>query len=601
MKALYIVIAVIASMILFVPSFDSSASADDDMVLVDYGNGMCEWYYPMSTNVTIGKVLSDLLADDMTVSEGRLVGINGYDERVLANGQVCGWFLYYWDETEWFGQECDLTAEYTGGSIALGYYTSFFTLPSVTPVHMDAWTQFRSDSGSSGSGTSAGPKNVSLPIEWEYTADTGGIYSNILYADGYLYYMSGGSSASVGRVQSSYTYCVDPENKTVVWSFMNHNTLGYETSTPCIVGDMLIVTSANWHVYCLDRYTGEAFAELLPRGYAPYTEAANVTEYDKTGSDSGMSGAMTSVYDSGALYFNTSDGTLRCYTVGKVVGFEKVWEYRAEGEHTCYYTAPSVVHLSDRTVVLSGDYEGYLNCIDTATGEPLWASKRVDPSISAGVSSITPCSDGRVLVSVNSNSRGSMNLVDVQTGEVLLRKNLQSSAPVVVGGTFYCYIGKSDEYLDPMVEGSRRSVEQGYYAIDVDTFRYVWFNGTGAYSKSGIVHSGGYLYAMDYYPKSSWPDGGCVRCYDPNTGDMVWRVLLENGSQYSMVSPTVVDGKIYTANDSGTVYVLSEDSGKDPHSKELERKNELAHWSWIAVIVAGILGLIVTVYTYRRV
>jgi outer membrane protein assembly factor BamB len=57
----------------------------------------------------------------------------------------------------------------------------------------------------------------------------------------------------------------------------------------------------------------------------------------------------------------------------------------------------------------------------------------------------------------------------------------------------------------------------------------------------------GYLY------NAGW--NGSVTCYDPKTGEEIWRHKAGSGNSYTS-SPVASDGRIYITDDAGMVYVL---------------------------------------------
>lgn len=595
----YAALAIVAVTLLLTPCFVQDVSSSEDSenrLLVDYGNGNTDWFILYDDGSTLKNVLLDIFSTDISFSGYEIEKFNGYERFTLLNGEVCRWNIYMWDQNGWVWVQ-DASETYIGGYVAIAYCSSSGYMPPVTPDHDSAWTSFRGDSSSSGIGSSA-PRFVATPIEWYNKVQSGGIYSTVLYADGYVYHTTGGSMSSIGKDQSSYTYCIDVENQKEVWQFKNCNYAGYEVSTPVIVGDLIIITSANWHVFCLDRFNGEPVAELLPTGTEAFLkDCPFYTYYDADISRSGITGPTTSAYDSGALYFNTADGRILCYTVDSVNGFDCVWEYYAGDGVVFYYSPPVITKASGMRLSISFDNAGTIYCLDADDGTLKWSGKTGKGS----VTSISCTSDGRIAVAAASG----LLIMDCIDGSVKSTCDVVTGRPVIIGSTLYgyCVPVSSDSSIVSQKTGSAIPVVDGMYAIDIDSMRCIWSTATEAYTKSGITYADGYLYCMDYYTDGVWPNGGCVRCYDPNTGTLMWSVHLDVNSQYSMCTAAIADGRIFVANDSGTMYVLSEVSSS-PQDEPSEEKNGgpgLTHWSWILLFIITIAALALTVFAIKKV
>jgi outer membrane protein assembly factor BamB len=66
-----------------------------------------------------------------------------------------------------------------------------------------------------------------------------------------------------------------------------------------------------------------------------------------------------------------------------------------------------------------------------------------------------------------------------------------------------------------------------------------------------------------------------------------------------MAAPTVVDGKIYAANDYGAIYCISTVKGKKwDGGGEIILPGGFWHWSWALLIAIAILAVIALVRFY---
>jgi iron complex transport system permease protein len=114
----------------------------------------------------------------------------------------------------------------------------------------------------------------------------------------------------------------------------------------------------------------------------------------------------------------------------------------------------------------------------------------------------------------------------------------------------------------------------------------------------------GVLYGMDYSAGAFWPTGGGLTAWDSDTGEELWRVLLSPYTQdsYSMVQPTVVDGKIYVGNDFGAVYCVSDIQGQGTEEERVQALQTVgfAHWSWYLTFAVAAAAIAAFILLYRR-
>ena len=606
-------------------------SYDADMMLVDYGNGETVWYsIGGSTGSTLQGISSSVL--DANSVPYHLNG-DSFDEvngraNTTVKTQDCVWRFYIWDSYTWVYGESDGSQSYSGGTIALGFYPLPSIKPAVTPFFGDSWQSFRGNSANSGISYSDGPVDAASPLEWYIESKSGGVYSSILCADGLVYYTTGGDIHGSGTDRKPHLYCVDTINHEIAWSFSySINTSGgssqYEVDTPVLVGDMLIVTSSNRHIYCLDRFEGTVLSELVPEGeLAHFAGVFDTTtySYESSASLSGTvlaNGPTSAVYDSGALYFNTHDGAMHCYSVSRDAGFTELWTCMPEESvRGCFYfSAPSIVYVDGVRTVISGSYAGYIYCVDADTGDNLRTCKLGDlGSYGTGAVKIVPAGEGKALVLCDDGNMSPRNgfteLVDLKTFDILWRIDLFGSIPVVVGDTVYSYLSPalhSSESGKPQVwdkNNVKTDAKAGFYALSVSDGHVIWHNTNDASTRSGMVYCDGKLYCSDYSTLAEWPVGGALRCFDPDTGDQLWAVKLSPGSNtaYCMSTPTVIDGKIYVGNDDGTLYCISDIPGRiDKETSDIDYRSQgLMHWSWLTLCAVAALTASVAFILYRK-
>lgn len=561
----------------------SEADASEEHMLVDYGDGKTVWY-----GIIGGGTLAETLAltlenagASFEMSGTAIVSINGEGTAAVGT-QSCSWLFYLWDDGWRTGVAEGLNA-YGGETFAVGYYPDGKIVPTATPRFPAPVTQCRYDSSYSGISASQGPPTDSPVTEWSSSFQTGFVNSSILYSGGNVYFTTGGKYGALGSEKDPAVYCLDAVSGEILWKRSYPVGAGYEVSSPLIVGNILVVAATNGHIYGLDVVSGEPLAEIRPKGEEPHfvqeaeaSEYETATVYDADGNwilegQRFITGATTPVYDSGALYFNTFDGSIHAYSVGQA-GFSQLWKYvPSDGARGCFYYHPPVIaETGGKKVVLAGSYSGRMYCVDACTGEEIWVKRLIDfrPSIAmpGSVGPIIPCSGDRAIAVCGdgdmATKAGKVMMINLSSGDVVWSFDSVSNPPTVVGNLFCAY-------LSPSALGSRTlkdtrdadvEAEPGYYGISLDTGRVEWKRATWASSKTGFAYSDGRLYSVDYSPGTLWPSGGGVTAIDPNNGNVLWRIRPEpyDGLGYSITQPTVADGRIFFGNDSGIVYCISD-------------------------------------------
>lgn len=627
-RALIAIIAVAA----FAAVFAAPADAEEGSgMLLDYGNGDTEWL-PAGTG-TLAEIVRGAL-DSAGIpyeeKEGGFSSVGGMEEHEVG-GQACSWRLYSWNGTEWI--HAGSSSDTVSGVVALGFYPSPSISPIETPDERTAWTMHRGDSGSTGKSDSYGTDSPATPLEWYRTYSTGYVDSSIISAGGYLYHTTGGTYGASGSDAMPWVYCIDRHTGEEVWSHVFRIGQGYEVTSPLVVGDMLIVTATNWDVYLFDRFTGDVLCTVALEKDYPYDDKGDIAWDGRTF----YTGGTTPVYDSGAVYFGTADGKVVSYGISfdsetGAVGLELLWEYVPDstfeggvykGTRGCFYFhAPVIGDVDGRRMLFIGSYEGYIHAIDAATGEGIWVQRMIDlresnalePGTPGSVSGISLTSDGRLIVSCSDGAMspeyGTVRCVDARTGlgpdgsEFYWEHVFKAGGPVLVEDGFYCYgspsYGGATEL--PSVDGGTVPADMGIYKFDYDG-RVVWCTPVNHTIKGAVTLADGLIYATDYSIGQYYPNGGGLAAYSAEDGHEVWKIRLEpySDQSYSMVAPTVIDGKVYVGNDYGAIYCISEVQGKafgDDGEIEIDSPGFM-HWSWAVLIIVSLLAIALLYRFYR--
>ena len=629
-RAVAISLLLLTVLLLAVPQADAD---EGNRMLLDYGNGETVWL-SAGDGTRLDSACAALEAAGIAfeLSDGRFVSIGGMAVRSVGS-QECSWRLYLWDGSAWIHSEG--FSDSVIGPFAIAFYPDGTIVPAETPDEPEAWTSVRGDSASTGISGSYGTESPAVPIEWYRTYTTGYVDSSIISAGRLLYHTTGGDFYGTGTNKMPWVYCIDRYTGEEVWSYMFRLGQGYEVTSPLVVGDMLVVTATNWDVYLFDRYTGELYDTLVLEQKYPYKENGDVAWEGRTF----FTGATTPVYDSGAIYFGIADGRIAAYgietdtTGGKRTSqLVPLWEHtpssetvdgKYAGTRGCYYYhAPVISDVDGRRVLFIGSYEGYVHALDASTGEEIWVQRMIDlgegnsmvPNTPGSVASIAVTSGGRLLVTCTDGAMspeyGSIMCVDASTGrgpdgtDCYWRYTLLAGAPVAVDGGFYCTASLSyrgDKEL-PTADGGTMEAVSGVYRFDEDG-RVVWCTPASQTVKAFMTLADGVLYTNDYSAGTFYPQGGGVTAYSAEDGRQIWKIRLEPYSEgsYSMVAPTVIDGRIYVGNDYGAVYCISEVQGKawgDEGELEVESAG-FRDWSWAALVVVAILSIYLLYRFYR--
>ncbi len=590
-------------------------------VLIDMGDGTTYWFDSTGNSVeesTLQAAESNELA--VVFKDNRLVSVSGISECHVGS-QKCSWMFYSWNGDSW--EESDVSA-YNGGGFAWGFYPNGAIVPAETPESRSAWIMHRGDSKSSGVSTSYGTAKAVAPMEWYRTYTSGYVDSAIVTAGDLLYHTTGGEYGASGSDKNPWVHCLNRLTGEIVWEFMMTYGQGYEVTSPLVIGDMLIVTATNWNVYCFDRFTGEVLHTLKLEPHFPM-EDGNIVWEGRTF----YTGATTPVYDSGAMYFGTADGHIMAYSVTRDKGFVMLWDYdpddsvvdgKYKGTKGCFYFhAPVITEVDGKKMLFLGSYEGYVHALDAHTGEAVWVKRMIDlgdeniphkgtPGSSAGM---TVLSDGRLLIECTDGGMSSQDgfaiCVDAKTGsgpdgsDCYWRIDALIGGPVVVEDGFYGYVQPSGRGARTLVDvdGNELELTTAVYRFDSEG-KVIWRSQEYGWIKAPLTLADGIIYCNDYSAGGFWPNGGGVTAISADDGSQIWRLRLSpfTKDSYAMVSATVIEGRIYVANDYGAVYCISEIAGPEyGDGGEIRLGNGFLHWSWIVLILA-ILGCMVFLWRF---
>ena len=617
-------------------------------VLIDMGNGNTYWCEAPceGTYLEVVAAAAESLGLDFESSGGEAVTIGNMTNHYVGTS-YCYWIAYSWDGLEWVA--ASQSTVYDGTSFAFGFYPDESITPSETPDDPTAWTMYGGSSSLTNVSDSYGTTEAVTPVEWYNTYTTGYVDSAIVAAGQYLYHTTNGEYYGDGTDAHAWLYCLDKDDGEIIWSFDlsaggdTSNTdvrspSGYDITTPVVVGDMIVCMSSNqWssgdytvmHMYLLDRYTGELLADEEIVHSPPLDDNGDVVWTGRTF----VTGGTTPIYDSGALYFGTSDGRILCYSVSYDDGFELLWECvpdsstDEDGNYTgsrgsFYFHAPVITDVDGERTLFIGNYEGYLFSIDPSTGEINWEKQLINlgddnivPGTPGSIATIAVTDDGRLLVECTDGAMvtttGYLICIDASTGsgpdgsDYYWKIDGVFAGPVVDGDYFYCYAtaASSGDGTFTMTDGTVIDVDSAIYKFNLDG-EVVWVSeNTYPLVKATPTLADGVLYTVDYSAGSLYPSGGCVTAISAEDGTEIWRLWLEpySTSSYNMCSVTVIDGKLYVGNDYGAVYCISTIAGEVVGgSTEIVLEGGLNHWSWILLFLVVVVSVVAFWRLYPR-
>ncbi len=626
----------LAAVMLIIPMQQENAEDVQNGFLIDMGNGITHWTSPTGTDaVSMAETYAKSLGLEFERKDNGILRIGEMTEHSVGS-VLCSWHLYKWSGTVWAPTT---DTSYSTGSIAWGFYPDGI-LPTETPEYKAAWTSFRGSSSSSGISQSYGTKEVKTPLEWYKTYRTGFVDSSIIIGGKYLYHTTYGESDTSGDRSHAFLYCLNRTTTETLWRFdlssgggqypVDRDN-GYNITSPLIIGDLIVINSATTHgekgqttfmcTYLLDRYTGE----LLDTEEIAHDPPKNERGMPVWSGRTFINGGTSPVYDSGAMYFGTSDGRIVAYSVSKTEGLDLLWEFAPnadvdpDGKYigsrgSFYYYSPTIVDINGTRILYMGNYEGYIFAVNATTGELIWQKQlialyeknKLHPRTPGAVDLITYIGDGRIVATCTDGGMspimGHIVCIDAATGNGSGSADNYWRIDGVTQGTVP--VGNSDMiiYATP---GQNKCIDSdpsfdstGIYRLDKDG-KTVWRADTNLiWSRLTVAEDVVY---MSEYSAGFFDDGGHVLARSIDDGSVIWSVKLEPYSKdsYSMVAPTIIEGKIYAANDYGAVFCISIVEGKKwDGGGDIILPGGFYHWSWALLIIVIIAALVALVRYY---
>jgi outer membrane protein assembly factor BamB len=241
-------------------------------------------------------------------------------------------------------------------------------------------------------------------------------------------------------------------------------------------------------------------------------------------------------------------GSLQCLdaATGK-----PMWTFTNKGDRFRMKDAFSSPCLADGRIYIGEGFhlntECRLFCVEAATGKKLWDYKTVSHTES------TPCVvDGKVYFGAGDHG---LHCADAKTGKALWKyqgdRGLHvDSNPLVVGGRVYAGAGVGDIY--------RRT---GVFCLDAATGKEVWFLPTELPVWGMCALRDRYVYVPlgnGNFVESADKPAGAVLCLEAATGKRVWQFDVKDGVLTRVLAD---DGHVYFGSRDGHVYAVRRKDG----------------------------------------
>jgi outer membrane protein assembly factor BamB len=376
------------------------------------------------------------------------------------------------------------------------------------------WPQFR---GADASGIAAGS---SLPVAWNAATSEGirwradvpglGVSSPILWEDK-LFLTTAVSEADKGDVRTG------------------------------LYGDIDSVQDASehsWKVLCYDKHTGELLWEReVHRGVPSVKRHTKSSHANATPATDGR--YLAAFFGSEGLYCLDLDGNVlwkKDYGVldgGYFKAPEAQWEFG---------NSPTI-HDGKLIVLADVQRNSFLAVLNLEDGKEVWRVERNDVPTWGTPQVVT--AGGRTQIVVNGYRHA--GAYDFETGEEIWRVHgggdIPVPTPIFGHGLFFltnAHGGMSPVYA--VKQAARGEIELSENPGN----GLAWIaHRAGSYMQTPLLVDG-----LLYVPR--W--NGVLNCFRPQTGELVYETRVGTGA--FTASPIAGDGKIYIANEEGTVYVV---------------------------------------------
>jgi outer membrane protein assembly factor BamB len=354
------------------------------------------------------------------------------------------------------------------------------------------------------------------------------------------------------------------DTKNLAWS---QKIPGYGWSSPIVVGDKIIVTTAvtekqkrpqplslgnfgmvktpdaiyRWEIHCLDRHTGKTLWSQVALERKPRIAATPGNTY----------ASETPVSDGACVYAYFGMHGVYCYTLdGK-----EVWQ-RDLGAYSMlmnWGTGSSPALDGDRLFILcDNDEKSFLVALDKKTGKDLWRVPRDERS-----NWTTPFVwRNQVRVEIVTAGQNAIRAYDPADGKLLWELKRGAASPSYVNAT-----PVAGEGLLYVAAGSKPG-SSPLWAVragasgDISLKPGEKSNASIAWSSTKACPPMASPLLYQYHLYILMDKGGILMCLDAQTGKEVYKERLKGASPFTS-SPWAHDGKLYCLDEDGQTFVVA--------------------------------------------
>jgi len=563
-KVVFLVIAVLLTICPL--AFAADADADGpggDAVLFDMGNGDTIW-----SNINGVGTIDDIFRRSASAcgldykASSNIITVNGVTETTIGAASTGGnisksgttglkviskWVPFKWDtgNKEWV-KITDISQPYTGGSLAVGFYPAGHA-PAETPEYRDSRTMIREDAKQTGARDSVIVEGKAAELKWVNDITGKGTYAAVLSAHGYVFIKYGANAPPA----SSKLICHTMEGE-VVWEFTFPSLINYEIATPVIVGDYIYVPVSYRYIFKIPLIEGPGSdnKNVTTFGGKPYNasdvEAQKGALPATTAPLTGITfnnGPTSLIYDSGAIYFGSTNGMMYCFNLN----LDLIWSRQLGG--SAYFISPTIYD----NYVFIGALNGALYAINKANGAIIDETSVYTRTISGKEYGLVH------QVSVFEDSGKYVLMFGVSDG-----RGLSS----MVGGVGIYEFDGSKLSKRALVMEEFGLVPNYVLPIDSGGFKGIYF--TASKGLFRVDMNGKIELLNSYFSTTRAPmvlvnsNLIFIQSYVPN--EPVYIVSLDGKiknayaakSNYAMSPPLVIDGWVFSGNDSGVNAIYGE-------------------------------------------
>ncbi len=293
-----------------------------------------------------------------------------------------------------------------------------------------------------------------------------------------------------------------------------------------------------WKVYCLELATGKVLWDQLCHEGQPESSIHIKNSF----------ASETPVTDGERVYAYFGNHGLYCYDLdGKLL-----WSQPAPVHKTRFGwgTAASPVLHGDHLYLLNdNDEESYLQCLDKRTGQQAWKVVREDEKSNWATPYVCQNAQRTEIITPGTKAVRSYDLSGKLLWQFKGMSSITIATPYEHNGLLYVTSGYVGDKLRPVYALRPGAAGDISLTEDQTSNDYIaWCNRTaGPYNPSTLIYDN-LLYVLY--------DRGLMACYDPGTGDEVYKQQRIPEGQAFTSSPWAYNGKVFCVNEDGVTFAI---------------------------------------------